>query len=41
VSFELLCQYYLIPVSGKYGGNVWTEFVWLSIGTRGGPFWTR
>jgi len=25
---------------GKQGGKVWTECIWLGIGTSDGPLWT-
>jgi len=28
-------------ILGKWGGKVWTGFVWLRIGTNGGLLWTR
>jgi len=27
-------------ILGKYGGRVWTGFIWLRIWTSGAPLWT-
>jgi hypothetical protein len=28
-------------ILNKYGGNAWTGFIWLRIGTCGGRLWTQ
>jgi hypothetical protein len=30
-----------IDLVERYGGMVWTESIWLAIGTSGGLLWTR
>jgi hypothetical protein len=28
-------------ILGRWGGRVWTEFIWLRVGTGGGLLWTQ
>jgi hypothetical protein len=28
-------------ILGRYGGNLWTGYIWLRIGSSDGPLWTR